>query len=306
MKDVNVLKAELQKEEELFNYLEGEFTSLTADESKLIKDLLKRDMADLQTQLKKEDHITILGLINAARTGVKEYLDEKRNAREFLAQAANTYGIAVDDNIFSVIYENLLKATKQVNNMMAKVLNVIKKPFEQIKSKVQSLDRFINDARIKIHDAFIKLRIACLDLTVNSLESFKKPFVTERDFFQKGVDKLEDKNNNLAMEITDTNDRINFINSVKTNSRAGLDRLLVNAQLLENKAHRYILNEQNKAVDKGIAYISNIRDTENMFVEKFDAKIVSLMNKKDSLMAQLSAPESDKSKADTFEYKDLG
>lgn len=308
MKNAEILKEELAKEEELFTYLSGQFESLTADQSELIKNLLKQDMETITKQLKKEESITILGIINSACIGIKEYLQEKADAKAFIKSAADTYSLAVTDNAFAPVYDNLLKATKQVNNMLAKVVTAIKKPLEYIKNKAHALEQAITNTRIKAHDAYINLRVATLDLTINTLEKIKTPFVTERNLFNKGVEAGELKQENIVSEIEDTNNRINFITTQKEQARAGLDRLLVNLQLLENKAHKYTLERQNKAIDKGIDIITGIRNTEQSYIEKFDATIVSLSNRKDELLNDLSVSKSDpdSDKENDFEFEDLG
>lgn len=195
---------ELKKEEEVYDYLKSQFNELCADSSEYAKnaaildramDSSKATIDALANDIKKNNRITFMSVVNLCRNGITEFDKERADARQALKLAADAYEVPLDNSMFETIYQNMISATKRMNQMLSSVISIVKDVAKGIyKGTISAVTNTITSARNFINDKFLDVRMFFIDRAIELKQEKKSEYVNgskEQFLSKKCTEKIE-------------------------------------------------------------------------------------------------------------------
>lgn len=269
---------ELKKEEEVYDYLKSQFNELCADSSEYAKNaaILDRAMNSskatidaLANDIKKNNRITFMSVVNLCRNGITEFDKERADARQALKLAADAYEVPLDNSMFETIYQNMISATKRMNQMLSSVISTVKDVAKGIyKGTISAVTNTITSARNFVNDKFLDVRMFFIDRAIELKQGKKSEYMNgseEQILSKKSAEKR--KANGEITTIWQDIDVSKYNNN--NNTIAGLTE-----QLVKNE-HGSTVHNLEQAVNAAQTKI----DTYTEFIASESNKAVILANK---------------------------
>ena len=292
---------ELKKEEEVYDYLKSQFNELCADSSEYAKNaaILNRAMDSskatidaLANDIKKNNHITFMSIVNLCRNGITEFDKERADARQALKLAADAYEVPLDNSMFETIYQNMISATKRMNQMLSSVISTVKDVAKGIyKGTISAVTNTITSARNFINDKFLDVRMFFIDRAIE----------LKRD----KVENLDTKANGIVGKIM-AQEHGSTVHSLEQTVNAAQTKIDTYVKFIASESNKAVIlankiaigfqnhakAKAEKAIDKADKEFNKLHEKMEKVTEKVD-KLTSGIDKLEAKKEALNEKKSD-------------